>query len=141
MAMKGGNPQNLDPVRTKDEARKRGKAGGIASARARRERKSLRETAEILLKMPMKNGKIDDLNGIESLDEIISKGKDGKMTVNLTLQDMTMIATVRKAMDGDMRAMEILMDITGERENPPTTSPLDSLAEAIDKFKDDEDDE
>ena len=36
---------NLDPVRTKDEARKRGRNGGIASGEARRKKKSLREWA------------------------------------------------------------------------------------------------
>ena len=139
MPPKGGNPQNLIPVRTVEEARKKGRAGGIASGRARKERKAMRETVEILLKMPLKNGKIDDISGIESLQSMT--GKDGKLTVNLTIQDVTMVALMKKAMKGDMRAMELLMDLTGERETPMVTSPLDSLASAIDQYKDDDEDE
>lgn len=129
------NEANLKPVKTKEEARERGRAGGIASARARKQRKSMRETAEILLKMPMKNGKIDDIGGIESLEAI---GKDGKLAVNLTLQDMTLIAMLRKAMKGDTKAMDMILELTGEKETPTTTSPLEGLAAVIKKYEDED---
>jgi hypothetical protein len=40
------NEQNLKPVRSKEEARKRGKAGGIKSGEARREKKLFKEAIE-----------------------------------------------------------------------------------------------
>lgn len=43
------NEQNLKPVRTKSEAREKGKAGGIASGKARRERKTLKDELLLLL--------------------------------------------------------------------------------------------
>lgn len=43
------NNKNLKPVRTKKEARERGKAGGIASGKARKERKTLKEELLLLL--------------------------------------------------------------------------------------------
>lgn len=43
------NIENLKPVKTKSEARKRGKNGGIKSGEARRERKMLKEELLILL--------------------------------------------------------------------------------------------
>lgn len=43
------NEQNLKPVRTKDEARERGKKGGVASGKARRERKMLKDELLALL--------------------------------------------------------------------------------------------
>lgn len=43
------NEQNLKPVRTKEEARERGRKGGIASGKARRERKTLKEELLALL--------------------------------------------------------------------------------------------
>ena len=43
------NEQNLKPVRTKEEARERGRRGGIASGKARRERKTLKEELLALL--------------------------------------------------------------------------------------------
>ena len=44
---------NLIPPRSKDEARTRGKNGGIASGKARREKKALRETMQELLTMKL----------------------------------------------------------------------------------------
>lgn len=41
--------ENLQPVRTKEEARKRGRNGGIKSGEARRKRKTLREELLALL--------------------------------------------------------------------------------------------
>lgn len=46
------NEQNLIPVRTGSEARERGRAGGIASGEARRERKRMREWAELIGSLP-----------------------------------------------------------------------------------------
>jgi succinyl-CoA synthetase beta subunit len=43
------NEQNLKPVRTTSEARKRGKAGGIRSGQVRAERKTLKEELLLLL--------------------------------------------------------------------------------------------
>lgn len=49
----GGNAtkgiENLKPVRTKEEARERGKKGGIKSGEARREKKLLKDTLLMLL--------------------------------------------------------------------------------------------
>ncbi len=44
------NVQNLKPVRSKDEARRRGANGGKKSGEARRERKALKEQLLLLLK-------------------------------------------------------------------------------------------
>ena len=43
------NIQNLKPIRTKSEARERGKKGGIKSVEKRRERKALKEQLLLLL--------------------------------------------------------------------------------------------
>ena len=43
------NEQNLKPVKTKKEARERGRKGGIASGKAKRARKTLKEELIALL--------------------------------------------------------------------------------------------
>lgn len=43
------NKNNLKPVRTKEEARERGKKGGIKSGEVRRERKTLKDELLLLL--------------------------------------------------------------------------------------------
>ena len=47
--MPRGNPENFKKIRTSEEARKRGRAGGIKSGEVRRQRKTLREELLALL--------------------------------------------------------------------------------------------
>ena len=101
------NEANLDPVQTKEEARKRGRAGGIASGKARREKKLMRETLDMLLSMPMKNGKSADVDSIRSFAAL--KGK------NINVQEAILIAQVQKAMKGDTRAAEYVRDTIGQK--------------------------
>lgn len=54
---------NLKPARTKSEARERGKNGGIASGKSRREKKALRETMEEMLKVAFKDEKLLETYG------------------------------------------------------------------------------
>ena len=101
------NEQNLDPVKSKEEARKRGRAGGIASGKARREKKLMRETLDIILSMPMKNGKNADVESIRSFAAL--KGK------NISVQEAILIAQVQKAMKGDTKAAEYVRDTIGQK--------------------------
>ena len=101
------NEQNLDPVKSKEEARKRGRAGGIASGKARREKKLMRETLDIILSMPMKNGKYADVESIRSFAAL--KGK------NISVQEAILIAQVQKAMKGDTKAAEYVRDTIGQK--------------------------
>lgn len=105
------NETNLNPVRSEDEARRKGRAGGIASGKARREKKMMRETLDMLLSMPMKNGKFADVENIRSFAAL--KGK------NISVQEAILIAQVQKAMKGDTRAAEYVRDTIGQK---PTDS-------------------
>lgn len=105
------NETNLNPVRSEDEARRKGRAGGIASGKARREKKMMRETLDMLLSMPLKNGKFADVESIRSFAAL--KGK------NISVQEAILIAQVQKAMKGDTRAAEYVRDTMGQK---PTDS-------------------
>lgn len=133
VSSRGQHNENLRPVRTKGEARERGRAGGIASARKRQERKSWKETAEIVLKLALEDGPIDSIAGVESI-------KDAKKK-NLTVQDHIIIALAGKASKGEVKATELLKEILGEQPAQSSVSPLEKLAESIDRYKDDEDDD
>lgn len=58
MARKGGAPENLQPVRTKEEAKKRGRNGGIKSGEARRKKRDAKNAMNILLDLAAK-GNLD----------------------------------------------------------------------------------
>lgn len=102
------------------EARDNGRKGGLASAKARREKKALRETLEELLAMPIKTGKKDDLEKIKCIANV--KGK------NITMQETIMLAMLNKAAKGDVRAAEYIRDTIGQKPG---------LDIAFDDFEDD----
>ena len=89
------NTQNLRPVRTKEEARERGRNGGKASGAKRAERKTLKEGLLLLLNEQLKD-------------------KDGKPT-SKTTQDAIIAGLVKRAVSGDTRAFEIIRDTIGEK--------------------------
>ena len=104
------NEQNLipkDSSQSREEAKKNGQLGGIASGKARRERKAMKETLETLLSMPLKNGQEADLDEIQSL--AATKGK------NITVQEAIMLAQIQKAMKGDTKAAEYVRDTIGQK--------------------------
>lgn len=99
------NEQNLKTP-SASEARERGKKGGIASGKARREKKLFKETLENLLTMSLKSGKDVAVEDVQHFAAI--KGK------NISVQDAILIAQVQKAMKGDTRAAEYVRDTIGE---------------------------
>ncbi len=87
--------ENLRPVRTKSEARERGRSGGIASGESRRARITLRAALEELLSMPVKD----------------EAGRETKETN----QHAIAVALIQKAVAGDTKAFEIIRDTIGEK--------------------------
>ena len=83
------NENNLNPPRSKSEARERGKKGGIASGESRRQKRTLRKSLELALQ---------------------TKNPDG-----ITRQDEIVIALIDKAVKGDIRAFEVIRDSIGEK--------------------------
>lgn len=111
------NEQNLKPVQSKKEARARGKNGGIASGKVRREKKKFKETLELLLSMAMKNGADVSVEDIQSFADLNGK--------NITVQDAILIAQVEKAMTGDTKAAEYVRDTIGENPSVKVEADVD----------------
>lgn len=114
---------------TSEELRERARAGGIASGKARREKKAMRETLDILLSMPMKDGASADVESIRSFASI--KGK------NISVQEAILIAQVQKAMKGDTKAAEYVRDTIGQKpgENVEMTMNLPVFFEGEDELE------
>lgn len=88
------NEQNLRAPTTA-EARERGRKGGKASAAKRAERKTFREGLLLLLNEPLKD-------------------KTGQ-TTDKTTQDAIIAGLVKRAINGDTRAFEMIRDTIGEK--------------------------
>lgn len=106
---------NLDPVRTSEEAKKRGRAGGIASGEARRAKKNMRETAKALLEMKVvgeANKRNLDAFGIKEDDQ--------------TYQTAMVVRLMQRALvEGDTHAIRMLGELSGELKQ--TTDELDNV--------------
>ena len=111
---------------TTEEARERGKKGGIASGKARRKRKALNETLNELFSMPIKDGKANELESIKSLASI--KGQ------NITVQEAIVLAQIQKALKGDQRAARLLFEVLGEQLTG-TTAQAESHNALIDAIR------
>ena len=131
--MPRGNRDNLDPVTTNEEAKKRGAVGGKKSGVARAKKRAMAETMEIILTMPLKDGMVDDIESVTSNADIDKR--------NVTVQDAIIAAQAKKAMKGDTRAAEFIRDLIGAKVQVAETSPLDGIASVLSKFAEDEDGE
>lgn len=120
---------------TPSERRHRASVAGKASAKARREKKSMQEMIKLMLQMTMKKGKgitTEDLTSLESV-----KGK------NLTVEQAIILKQMEKAMKGDTRSAEFLRDTAGEKavkvevETNEAVEKLDSILSEVRKAAED----
>ena len=100
------NEKNLKPVRTKSEARKRGRLGGIKSGEKRAERKTLKEELLLLLSQGNTQEKISlaliqkALNGDTKAYEVI-RDTCGEKPVDKVQANVFNYEDSLKAVDGD----------------------------------------
>ena len=95
--------KDLIPVRTKEEARKRGRNGGIKSGEVRRAKKSMRDTASYLLSRKVTGPAKKQLEQLG-----IRKGDQNYQTALI----VTLVK--RAAMEGDIPAIRLLAELTGD---------------------------
>lgn len=85
---KMANEKNLKPIRTKSEAREKGKKGGIKSGEVRAQRKTLKEELLVLLET-----KVEDK----------------------TIQEKISFSLIQEALSGNVKAFETIRDTIGEK--------------------------
>ena len=95
---------NLIPVRSEDEAREKGRKGGIASGEARRRKKSMREALETLLY----HGKIPETTKSMMRAEGIDEDE-------MTHQMVITRSLIAKAESGDVQAYNAICQMIGEK--------------------------
>ena len=98
------NEKNLieNSKRTPSELREMTKKGGIESGKSRRRKKLLKDTVNMLLALPLKEGKLDKLTDMQTIN--------GK---NITVEEAMVLKQIQKALKGDLRAFESLVDLSG----------------------------
>ena len=101
-----------------------GRKGAQKSIETKRKRKEMRETLDILLKMPLKKGKQYNAEDIKCFADL--KGK------NITIDQAMMVCLVQKALKGDLGAIGMVRDTVGEKpaekiDATVTKNPFDEL--------------
>ena len=102
MAKPGGNPQNLKTP-TAEEARIKGAAGGKASAKARKKKKTMREMCGELMAMNVVSAKTRS-----------RLGKLGYDPDELTNGAVVLVSMFNQAAAGNVKAAQFIRDTMGE---------------------------
>ena len=98
--------KDLIPVRTKEEAKARGRNGGIKSGEVRRQKKSMREMAKAIMEATVSKQ-------MENVRDTLSRM--GIEENDMTYQAAVVVRMIQKAMvDGDTGAVRVLGELTGE---------------------------
>lgn len=97
------NEQNWIPFdnRTESEQREITQKGGAASGRARRRKKLLKDTVNILLSLLMQEGQLDRLTDLKSIKD-----------KNITVEEAMVLKQIQNAMNGDLRAFESIIALS-----------------------------
>lgn len=117
------NEKNLRRL-TSEQAREIGRKGGLASAESKRRTKTLKQGLERLLLAPVKDA--TDRKKLAAM---------GIPVDDMTHEELVSLALVRKAMDGDVKAFEVIRSVLGEdtRLPPGADAEFDGLFEALAK--------
>ena len=94
------NSENLKPVRTKSEARERGRNGGRASGKSRRRKAAFRDTLNLLLTL--------DIDDDEWAPLLRSLGLD------CTLETALNMAMIKAGLTGNVKAYEAVAKYAGQ---------------------------
>lgn len=121
------NEKNLKPIRTESEAREKGRNGGIASGKARREKKTIQKILADLLDSEIKDSpqfaKLASKMGVES---------------DKSVKDIfTMVCLLNSVKSGNLGDLERLSKLLGEdkqNENSDVLAKLDKVIGEVDKL-------
>lgn len=119
------NAENLIPnsERTPSERRANASKAGKASGKARRAKRTMREVANLVLDMSVSNGKKVDVKSIKSLAEVSGK--------NIKVQDALVLTLVKNALAGNIKALQMLIELTEQSSQAGATAADDELSASL----------
>ena len=106
MADKKLNLKSFDNM-DKEEHLKIASKGGVNSGIARRRKKEVQKILEAFLELPLKKGKLYDVDDVKSFMAL--KGK------NITVNEAIQVTVIQKALKGDLSAINMINELMGEK--------------------------
>lgn len=91
----------------KEEHLKIASKGGVNSGIARRRKKEVKKILEAFLELPLKKGKLYDVDDVKSFMAL--KGK------NITVNEAIQVTVIQKALKGDLSAINMINELMGEK--------------------------
>ncbi len=91
---------------SKANASEYGRRGGIASGEARRRKRDMKETMDIIMALPLDDKKAVELANLKSFKNVFKSNPD--------VQTAMLAALAKRAMSGNVLACELVMNILGE---------------------------
>lgn len=98
------NNGNLKPCRNTEEAKERGRLGGLASGRSRRQRSRIAKAMQTVMKKKIPSGEIRERLKVEGID------LDEKATNEVAFAASVLVS----AMQGNMQAARLVLELVGE---------------------------
>lgn len=98
------NNGNLKPCRNTEEAKERGRLGGLASGRSRRQRSRIAKAMQTVMKKKIPSGEIRERLKAEGID------LDEKATNEVAFAASVLVS----AMQGNMQAARLVLELVGE---------------------------
>lgn len=87
------NEENLIPIQSTNEAREKGRLGGIKSGEVRRAKKTMKEMLDYLLEKEIENSRTGE---------------------KVTYREAILTSAIKKAIKGDIKASQFIRDTAGE---------------------------
>ena len=104
--------ENLKPIRTEEEAREKGKNGGIKSGEVRRRKRAIKESLDILLS---KDFKPTSKNGKKLLKQLTEMGINPDEIDNQMVLSYAMFTVATSYGKGAVAAFNSIRDTLGEK--------------------------
>lgn len=95
---------NIEPIRSTEEARKRGRNGGVKSGESRRRKKTMREIAQAI-----GSAKVANVQILEKMQELFGADKR-----DVTHDFLIVAKQFAKAEGGDTQSARFIADLKGE---------------------------
>lgn len=118
------NEENLVPFtseQNREEAKKNGRKGGIASGKARRQNADMKKRLKEIANMALREGKIDKIKTLA----------DAK-SANLSISDALLVKLIAMALNGNIKAMNTLMGMLENDQKETQEAPQSVTSGFID---------
>ena len=112
------NAGNLKPVRSTEEARRRGANGGRKSGETRRKQKTFREIAKAIMPTMIKDEEMQKVARAFGIEDDVS------------VKMLTVLGVIRAACGGDVKAFDRLVELLGEQEGEES-GKMESLIKGL----------